>query len=665
MLLPCVTIGPRNKESAVRRLLLYFVFLSAVASAHSALALGDDWPKPSPQELSMTSEPKAPGASAIYLYREEISDNVNRQYSEYVRIKILTDAGLSFATLEIPSSNFEKLEARTVQPDGTIVPFTGKPFKKLVKKGRGFSTYRSVITLPEVRVGSIVEFRVRVVDPEGGASWVLQGPLFIRKEAFGIYYDPGWSIALTGVVPSGVKPVQGVNVQIGESPPQNRVSYSLVLTDVPAFEEEEAQPPQEWASWHLDLYYPYAKTKEEYWKTADKEWSDAVDKFVKPDSTIRNAAASLVSPGDTDRQKAQKIYNAIMAMDNLSYTHARTAREDKALHLKNLVTLADNWKQKRGGDDYLAFLYISLARAAGLHAYAMRVADRRYHIFTDNLWTMRQLDDVIVVLSLDGKDVYLDPGALYTPFGQLAWFHSPATGIRQTPAGTSVVSTPYSDDAVNRRIRTADLRMAPDGSVTGSVRFEFYGQWATDLKQAAAEVDNPEVEKAFEDHMRDLMPVDAKVTLAKITGLKDLESPVVVTYSVDGPFATRSSKHMVMPAAFFRHFDDNFEPSARTQPVLMHFAYQETDNVNIELPPGVTAEALPKDVSLPLKRYALFLSKNSQTGNLLKFTRTLAVGSIFYTKDEYPELHQFFGSVRAANVEQAVLKVEKQVAATN
>jgi hypothetical protein len=614
----------------------------------------------------MTSEPKAPGASAIMLYREEISDNVNAQFTEYVRIKILTDAGLSWATLEIPSSNFEKLEARTVQPDGTIVPFTGKPYKKLVKKGRGFTTYRSVITLPDVRVGSIVEFRVRIMDHEGGASWVLQGPLFIRREAFGIYYDPNWSIALTGVVPAGIKPVQGTKIQIGESPAQNRVSYSIVLTDIPAFEEEEAQPPEEWASWHLDLYYPYAKTKEEYWKTADKTWSESVDKVVKPDSTIRNAAAQLVSPGDTPRQKAQKIYNAVMAMDNLSYTHARTAREDKALHLKTLVTLADNWKQKRGADDYLALLYISLARAAGLQAYAMRIVDRRYHIYTDNLWTFKQFDDIIVVVNLDGQDVYLDPGALYTPFGQLAWFHSPATGVRQGPNGTtSVVSTPYSDDQVNRRIRTANLKMAPDGSVTGTVRFEFSGQWATDLKQAAAEVDNPEVEKAFEDHMRDLMPVDAKVTLDKMTGLKDLEAPVIVTYSVEGPFATRSSKHMVMPAAFFRHFDDNFEPSVRTQPVLMHFAYRETDNVFIELPPGVTAEALPKDVTLPLKRYALFQSKNSQTGNTLKFTRTLAVGSIFYSLDDYADLHQFFGSVRAANVEQAVLKVEKQVAAAN
>ncbi len=651
---------------SLRRFFLYFVALSAVLSAHAAYGSADDWPKPSAAELSMTSEPKAPGAPAIILYREQINDEVNVQYSEYIRIKILTDAGLSWATLEIPSPDFQKLEARTVQPDGTIVPFTGKPYKKLIKKGHGFSTYRSVITLPDVRVGSIVEFRIRYLSSERGANWVLQAPLFIRKEAFAFYYDADYSISLTGVVPAGVKPVQGKNIAIGEIPAQNRTSYSLVLTDVPAFEEEEAQPPEEWASWHLNLYYPTAKTKEEFWKNADKDWSASVDKFVKPDSTIRAAAAQLVSPGDSDRQKAQKIYNAIMAMDNLSYTHARTARENKALHLKDLVTPADNWKQKRGADDFLAFLYISLARAAGLKAYAMRVADRRSHIFTDNVWSMSQLDDIIVVVSLDDKDIYLDPGALYTPFGQLAWFHSPSSGIRQEPGGaTAVVSTPYSDDAVNRRIRTADLKMAPDGSVTGTVRFEFYGQWAADLKQSAAEVDNPEVEKAFEEGLRDLMPVDAKVTLDKMTGLKELEAPVVVSYTVDSPFATRSSKHMLMPAAFFRHFDDNFEPSARTQAVLMHFAYQETDNVNIVLPPGVTAEALPKDVTLPFKRYAMFQSKNSQTGNTLKFTRTLAIGNIFYTKAEYPELHQFFGSVRAANVEQAVLKVEKQVAAIN
>ena len=649
------------------RRFLYLVFLTAVlALLPRNLLASDDWPKPSAEELSMTSEPKAPGAPAIILYREEITDNANHQFTQYLRIKILTDAGLTWATVELPSANFQKLEARTVQPDGTVVPFTGKPYKKLISKGKGWNVYRNVITLPAVQVGSIVEFRVRFEDSSGGADWILQAPLFIKKEAFGLYPAPGWYISYLAVIPSGVKPVQAKNVAIGESKPSNRESYSLLLTDVPAFEREEHQPPDEWASWHVNLYYHSvaARSKDEYWRDADGGWSENVDKFLKPNATIQAAAAQLVAPGDTDRQKAEKIYREVMKFDNLTYTHARTARENKALNYGKLVTLADNWKQRRGGDDYLAFLYISLARAAGLHAYAMLVADRRRHIFTDEIWNFNdQLDDVIAIVTLDGKDVFLDPGALYCPFGQLAWFHATSSGVRQDVGGTTLIArTPYSDDAVNRRIRTADVKLTDDGNVTGTVRFEFYGQQAMEIKQSTAETDNPEVEKDFEDSLRDLMPVDAKIKLEKITGLQDLDAPVAADFTIDAPLATRSGKHLLLPTAFFRHFDETFTASVRTQPVLLPFAYRETDIVNIELPPGITAEALPKDMTLPLKQFAVFQARTAQSANTLKFTRTLAVGTILYQTSQYPELHDFFGAVRSANTEQAILKVEKQVA---
>ncbi len=59
------------------------------------------WTQPTPQELAMTSEPKAPGAAAIYLYREEITNESDKTESFYVRLKILTDAGRSYADVAL------------------------------------------------------------------------------------------------------------------------------------------------------------------------------------------------------------------------------------------------------------------------------------------------------------------------------------------------------------------------------------------------------------------------------------------------------------------------------------------------------------------------------------------------------------------------------------
>jgi hypothetical protein len=118
----------------------------------------------SSQELSMTSEPAAPGASAIILYREVYrDDNGSTPHQDnYLRIKILTEAGRRYADVEIPfvkdSLEVSNLHARSIAPDGTITNFEGKAFEKTVVKARGLKYLAKVFTLPNIRQGSIIEY---------------------------------------------------------------------------------------------------------------------------------------------------------------------------------------------------------------------------------------------------------------------------------------------------------------------------------------------------------------------------------------------------------------------------------------------------------------------------------------------------------------------------
>src|ERR1044071_4088437 len=58
----------------------------------------------SQDELKMTSEPKAPGAHAIILFRQVDRDDRGLTAHEdvYLRIKILTEEGRRYADIEIP-----------------------------------------------------------------------------------------------------------------------------------------------------------------------------------------------------------------------------------------------------------------------------------------------------------------------------------------------------------------------------------------------------------------------------------------------------------------------------------------------------------------------------------------------------------------------------------
>jgi hypothetical protein len=134
---------------------------------------GDEWLPIDPADLKMTSEPKAPGAPAIYLYRQVDRKDLGRANTEHnwVRIKIFKEEGRESANVVIPylsdNSSISNIGARTIHADGSIVNFDGKVFDKMVEKTKGLKFKAKVFTVPDVQVGSIVEYHFNY-DFQGG-----------------------------------------------------------------------------------------------------------------------------------------------------------------------------------------------------------------------------------------------------------------------------------------------------------------------------------------------------------------------------------------------------------------------------------------------------------------------------------------------------------------
>jgi hypothetical protein len=75
--------------TSCRRLALSYAFVWFL----TVPAIGADWPPISAEELTMTSEPLAPEAPAIYLLRQVDRDDAAGHEYTYVRIKVLKDQG--------------------------------------------------------------------------------------------------------------------------------------------------------------------------------------------------------------------------------------------------------------------------------------------------------------------------------------------------------------------------------------------------------------------------------------------------------------------------------------------------------------------------------------------------------------------------------------------
>src|SRR5437762_2397212 len=159
-------------------------------------SLAADWPPISPEELKMTEEPLAPGAPAIILYRQVDRDDsgLTSHENNFIRIKILKEEGRKHADIEIPfykesGMNVVGIKARTIRPDGSSVNFEGKPFDKSIVKAKGLKYMAKTFTLPDVQVGSIIEYSYTLELPEYvvfDSHWILSNELFTKHGKFSL-----------------------------------------------------------------------------------------------------------------------------------------------------------------------------------------------------------------------------------------------------------------------------------------------------------------------------------------------------------------------------------------------------------------------------------------------------------------------------------------------
>src|SRR5687767_7070024 len=128
-----------------RRLIAVAVCLIPL-SAHAAFggySKTQDFRAATPEELAVKSVSGDAGADAVILDWVRIDDDTVSTSSEYFRIKILTDEGKKHAEVELPYvpgyplySKITDVQARTIRPDGTVVPFDGKIYDKVLFKAR-------------------------------------------------------------------------------------------------------------------------------------------------------------------------------------------------------------------------------------------------------------------------------------------------------------------------------------------------------------------------------------------------------------------------------------------------------------------------------------------------------------------------------------------------
>ena len=665
-----------NRSGCLTRFFLFSALLSVTAAA--ALAEQQQWIKPTPEELSMTSQPQVPGASAVYLNRNETTDDQIHVFSIYVRLKVLNDHGKELANVELKyahvnegsGTKIENIEGRTIHSDGTIIPFTGKPYDKLIEKTQGAKVMAKVFTLPDVEVGSILEYRYRLTLEDNwflAPQWYIQSDLFTRKAHYSwrptdkqlvSNVDGGQltnSIAWTPILPAGteLKQTRLPASQIGHD---GQLIFDLDIENVPPAPEEEYMPPISSFTYRVLFYYTPYRTGDEYWKNTGKHWAKQQDKYMGPGPVVSAAVKDIVAPADTPDQKLRKLYAAVMKLENTAYTRRHTSAEEKAQGLKEAQTADDVWTRKRGTDDQIAGLFVAMARAAGFKAYLAAVTNRGRSLFLRSYLNISQLDDLIAIVDVDGKDLLLDPGTRFCPYGHLAWVHTLAEGIRQTTTGTDFFHTPGEPYSFSRVQRVANLSLSPEGELSGTMTMSYAGDPALRWRHRSLEGDSASLEREIQTSVENIVPPGVEVKVTSIDKLEDYEQPLVAHLEVKGTLGSATGKRVLLPGDIFvSSAKPTFPHEKREIPVYFEYARVTQDAVRIKFPQTLSVESLPTPEKSTFEKLIAHNVSIESTPTSVTVRRDFILGEVLFLADKYPSLRDYYSKMENKDQESVVL----------
>jgi hypothetical protein len=552
------------------------------------------------------------------------------------------------------------IRARTVRPDGSIVNFDGKVYDKEIVKARGFKFLAKTFTLPDVQPGSIIEYHYMVDFREGyvfNSRWILSDELFTKHGKFSL--KPYGEFALQWMWPNGLPE--------GTKPPlhENKV-IRMESNDIPAFQAEDDMPPEAAMKFLVDFVYSedgFEKDSDKFWKKRGKKLNDQVEAFAGKRKAMEQAVSQIVSANDTPEVKLQKIYARVQQMRNTSYEREKTEQELKREKEKQLNNVEEVWKRGYGDGEQITLLFLGLARAAGLEASAVKVATRNDHFFYPKLMKSADLNTYIVLIKLNGKDTYFDPGSAFTPFGLLPWTETSVTGLKLDKDGGSWVTTPLLESSQSQTIRKADLKMTDDGSLQGKLTVTYSGLEASWRRVELRLEDDTNRKKFIEDDVKATVPAGVDLELTNKPDWANSSSNLVAEFDLKLPgWVSGTGRRALLPIGLFSGAEKHVcELTTRVHPLYYHFLSEKLDEISIQLPLGWQISSMPKPMVQDGK-VILYSVKAEDDKGTLHLERHLRSDILSLDQKYYPALRSFYQNVRSGDEQQIVLQPAGAVA---
>ncbi|SDX89612.1 transglutaminase domain-containing protein [Hymenobacter psychrophilus] len=362
--------------------------------------------------------------------------------------------------------------------------------------------------------------------------------------------------------------------------------------------------------------------------------------FLERDSPLQARAGTLsVQPDPTARAKAVRQ----LLLESVAYNST------PALYASTPPRRVLELRQGNAAD--LNLLLVALLRQAGLDAQPLLLSTRGNGRIQTELPMLSQFNYVVAHVALPGgKELLLDATDASLTAGLLPAGCLNEQGRLLGPKGRWVSLAPAAPHFVYTQ---AKLVLAPTGELSGTIRQEYSGYAAAEHRQPVATL-RQQWQKNHPDWQLDQAPLPAAAVAET-----DANSPVVLHLQARLPGPESSAPTMYLrPLQALSELSNPFRAATRMYPVDFAVAPRLEQHLELTLPAGYTATALPASMQLALPNNGgkfVFQTTPNGPGQLLVVSR-LQLTKTRYSAQEYQALREFYTKALAKIAEPIVLQ---------
>ncbi len=215
--------------------------------------------------------------------------------------------------------------------------------------------------------------------------------------------------------------------------------------DLAPFKSEEYAPPENQLKYRVEFIYSQERQPESvaatFWSNLVKQQNSGLNAFMNSPRTMALAVAQIISPADSADTKLRKLFARTQQLQNLTFMPDGPERTDKIAHAGRWRVVEEVWTAGYGTQAQITALLLALTRAAGFKADYVMASTRDDEFFDERWMYPARLHIPLVLVHLDGQDLYLDPGEPLMGFGEIGWAGTGVKALRYDDKGGSWVTT--------------------------------------------------------------------------------------------------------------------------------------------------------------------------------------------------------------------------------